>query len=361
MTTDMNIKQVDYHDLVLRFKHGEYVMSHVVQTRLNIRILRLETGDGGIGWGEIIRRGRFDDEAPPREEAILDALAGKPVSSIPVLLAKLRRDSDALRGLAFGLDTAFLDWTARRTGVPLYALLGGRRNDAVPDYYSLSGDNDASSTATTLNDEANGWAVVQIKLGVNGRAADIAMVEAAARCLSAQQLILADFNGALDVETALSMIAEFDDGRIVWEEPCETLDENNEVAARCGKPVMFDQCLADLATISGVAAAGLAHSVAIKPAFLGGLEVARAARDICVEAGMPVRIDGPWCGHIATAANLHLACGAPTGLLIAGCDLRQPLILDEDWGGTRHLPGHRIAPFDEPGHGVNPPPGVIPA
>ena len=67
-----------------------------------------------------------------------------------------------------------------------------------------------------------------------------------------------------------------------------------------------------------------------------------------------MRIDGPWCGHIATAANLHLACGAPANLLIAGCDLRQPLMLDEGWGGTRHFPGHRIAPLDEPGHGVNP-------
>jgi L-alanine-DL-glutamate epimerase-like enolase superfamily enzyme len=338
----------------MRFAQGEYVMSHVVQTQLNIRVLRLETEDGGIGWGEIIRKGRFDDEAPSREDAILDELAGKPVSSIPVVLAALRKDSDALRGLAFGLDTAFLDWAARKAGVPLYSLLGGKVNNAVPGYYSLSGGGDADAVAATLTAEAKGWAVVQIKLGVGNRDADIALVEASIRSLSAQQLILADFNGALDVETALSVIAEFDDGRIVWEEPCCTIDENSEVAARCGKPVMFDQCLTDLAAIVRVALAGLAHSVAVKPAFLGGLEVARVARDICIEAGMPLRIDGPWCGHIATAANLHLACGAPTDLLIAGCDLRQPLILEEDWGGIRHLPGRRLAPFDEPGHGVNP-------
>ena len=28
---------------------------------------------------------------------------------------------------------------------------------------------------------------------------------------------------------------------------------------------------------------------------------------------------------------------------------------DEDWGGTRHLPGHRITPFESPGHGAAPP------
>jgi L-alanine-DL-glutamate epimerase-like enolase superfamily enzyme len=351
----MNITQVSHEDHVLHFAHGEYVMSHVVQTQLNIRVLRLETEDGNIGWGEIIRRGLFDDEAPPIEEKILAALSGKPVSSIPVLLSELRNDSVALRGLAFGLDTAFLDWTARKADVPLYALLGGKVNGAVPDYYSLSGGDDPGAAAVRLKTEAKDWAVVQIKLGVGSRDADIALLEAAAESLSSEQKILADFNGALDAEAALSVIAEFDDERIIWEEPCPSVDENSEVAAGCGKPVMFDQCLTDLATVTSVASAGLAHSVAIKPPFLGGLEVARVARDVCIQAGMPVRIDGPWCGHIATAANLHLACGTPDDLLVAGCDLRQPLALEEDWGGTLHLPGHRIAPFDEPGHGVNPP------
>lgn len=329
-------------------------MSHVIQTQLNVRVLKLVTDDGNIGWGEIIRKGRFDEEAPPREDSVIASLSGLPVTSISTLLPRLREESEALRGLAFALDTAYLDWMARKSGVPLYALLGGKAIDAVPEYYSLSGGDDLSEAVTTLKTEAVGWPVIQIKLGVGSRDDDIAIVKKSLDVLTAEQLILADFNGALDVESALAVIAEFDDNRIVWEEPCNTIDENSEVAARCDKPVMFDQCLTDLAAIMRVVSGGLAHSIAIKPAFLGGLQVARSARDICLEAGIKVRIDGPWCGHIATAANLHLACGAPADKLIAGCDLRQPLILDEDWGGTRHLAGHYIAPSDDPGHGAKP-------
>ena len=91
------------------------------------------------------------------------------------------------------------------------------------------------------------------------------------------------------------------------------------------------------------------------PALLGGLGIAQAARDLCTDCAIAVRIDGLWCGPVATAATLHLAVGAPPGLLIAGCDLREPLVLDEDWGGVLQTPGKCIAPVDSPGHGVIPP------
>ncbi len=349
----MNIKKVTFEDHIFHFTHGEYVMSFVTQTELYVRVLRLETTDGRIGWGEVIRRGKFDQIAPSLEEPILNSLSGESIASVPVLIRKLQQDDEMFKGLAFGLDTAYLDWTARKAELPMYALLGGRVLDSVPEYYSLSGG-DAEQAGLTLKSEATGWKVVQIKLGIGDLQSDIDMVSVALNALTADQLILADFNSALKVDAALSVIAEFDDHRIVWEEPCKTIEENTRVAAQCKKPVMFDQCLSDLPTISKVATEGIAHSVCIKPPFLGGLEVAKTARDLCIEAGMPMRIDGPWCGHIATAANLHLACGVPEALLIAGCDLRQPLILDADWGGTHHQPGHHISPFEEPGHGVMP-------
>lgn len=282
------------------------------------------------------------------------ALVGQRIADLPAIATETRQRDSALRGLALGLETAFLDLAARRAGLPLYALMGGKRAEQVPDYYSLS-CGDPGSLAAKLAAEAAGWPVVQVKLGIGDPAADRERLRAALPALGPDQTLLADFNGAWDVATALSVIAGFDDPRIIWEEPCDSVEANSQVVARSGRPVMFDQCLETLATVARVVAEGRAHSVCIKPGLLGGLEPARAARDLCIEAGMPMRIDGPWCGHIATAACLHLAIGAPAELLIAGCDLRQPLRLDEDWGGTRHLPGHRIAPTEGPGHGAAPP------
>jgi len=59
---------------------------------------------------------------------------------------------------------------------------------------------------------------------------------------------------------------------------------------------------------------------------------------------MRVRIDGPWCGDIASAAILHLAVGVPEDLLISGCDLREPVAMPFNLNGVRHAEGNKIAP-----------------
>jgi len=343
----MTIKQLDYEDFVFQFKGGEYVMSYATQKALHTRVLRLESTQGDSGWGEIVRKPTLDAEKIAEKEIpILNKLIGSTVDDMPEHIEHCRSSGGELRGLAFGLETAYLDLIARRDGKPLYDLLGGKQCDSVPEYYS-------ASCGEMLNRDAQDWQVVQIKLGVANLESDRGYIEASLKMLTENQIILADFNGALSVESALSIISKFDDSRIIWEEPCLSLEDNSEVARRCNQPVMFDQCLKDLETIRQVITDNLAHSLCIKPAFLGGLKPARLARDRCIAANKPMRIDGPWCGHIATAAALHLAVGVPPNLIIAGCDLRQPLILEHDWGGTQHLPNHHITVFDSPGHGVS--------
>jgi L-alanine-DL-glutamate epimerase-like enolase superfamily enzyme len=351
----MLIKRLHSQDHYFQFKNGEYVMSYVTQKSLNIRVLTLESDIGEFGWGEIVRKPNIDPvQVEDKETSLLIKLQGQPISKLLSFTEHLRLTDYKLRGLAFGLETAYYDLIARRENKPLYEILGGMKSNSVPEYYSAS-HGDIASVTDELTNHSKGWKVVQIKLGVDSTEEDIEQVSAALNVLTRDQILLADFNGALDVGTALSVISNFEDSRIIWEEPCLSLDENSTVAARSKKPVMFDQCLDSWETFKTVTEQKLAHSVCIKPALLGGLDPARRARDICIDAKMPMRIDGPWCGHIATASCLHLAVGTPSDLLIAGCDLRQPLELNSDWGGTVHLAEHFIKPDNKPGHNAQPP------
>ena len=344
--------KIDFEDYAFPFAHGEYVMSYATQTEVRVRVIRLDDGDGPPGWGEVVRRPGSDAHAlEGAEQACIEALDGRDSGALVEWLRVRPSGAEELRGLAFALDTARLDLAARRAQAPLYRLLGGRRRDSVAEYCSFSGGGDRIEWLA----EARGWQVVQLKLGIENRGDDRRRLREALAGLGPSQRIMADFNGALDVAEAVSLIAAFDDPRLIWEEPCRSVEANTRVAIDSDRPLMFDQCLADLDTLLRVVEDGIAHSVCIKPAFLGGLAPAREARDRCIEAGMPMRIDGPWCGHVASAAILHLAVGVPGPLLIAGCDLRQPLRIDDDWGGIRHLPGKRIAPGDGPGHGAVPP------
>ena len=138
----------------------------------------------------------------------------------------------------------------------------------------------------------------------------------------------------------------------MWEEPCNSYDENAEVAQKVIQPIMLDQCIANPALAKKAVIDGLVAAVCIKPAFLGGLMAAREIRDLCADNQTKMRIDGPWCGDIATAAILHLAIGAPSNLLIAGCDLREPLVLKPCLQGVTAVGTTRIAPPTGLGLGV---------
>lgn len=348
----MKIRSFTHHDLNLAFADGKYVMSHVVQENLPVRILTLTAEDGTVGTGEVIRKADVDvPKAEEKEIELLSHLAGKSIADLPALVGHLARTDKSLRGLAFAMETAYLDWVGRWANQPLYALLGGRKSEKVPNYYSVS----AGSRDHVLGDvqtRGTGAPVVQIKLGVGDLADDIAVTRTVFESLEENQILLADFNGALSVSDACEALSSFNHPRLYWEEPCLHFDENTEATRRTGAQVMFDQCVDRPVLFSRACAEGVAAAVAIKPAFLGGISCAAAARDLCVDAGMKVRVDGPWCGHIAAAAAVHLACGTDPDMLIASCDLRQPLKLAEDWGGIVHVPGRYLSVTDAPGHGV---------
>ncbi len=88
--------------------------------------------------------------------------------------------------------------------------------------------------------------------------------------------------------------------------------------------MMIDSSLWGLDMISRAIADGV-QVVCIKPVKFGSLGAARAARDMCVAAGMRIRIDGPWSGQHYAHAALSLAIGAPADQMIGSIDLAEPL------------------------------------
>jgi L-alanine-DL-glutamate epimerase-like enolase superfamily enzyme len=177
-------------------------------------------------------------------------------------------------------------------------------------------------------------AVIQLKLGVGTPDDDVDHVATALNSMTEWQTLLADANGGWGVEQACNIISLFDDKRVIWEEPCATYEDIAEVAARTGRPVMADQCVGHLPVAMKAISEGIVSSICTKPPLLGGLTIGRHVMDACVSSGMQMRIDGPFCGDIASAANLHLAVCAPPELLIAGCDLREPLAINSDLQGV---------------------------
>ena len=358
----MKIEKIAVWGIQMPFREGPYAMSHVTQEVVYGRVLQVHTVDGQTGLGEVV----FAPTLPvdERQQLIADeplylsSLAGKEVDALIQLAQELCGRGRSWPGIAFGLETAGYDLLGKAAGLPVSDLLGGRLGEGVDDYFSIS-EPTIEKIRKRLAIAGSERKVIQLKLGIGSPGDDAEQVSAALSNMADWQILLADANGGWSVDTACEIISSFNDPRIVWEEACSTYDENTEVARRTGQPVMVDQCVKEASLARKAVDDQLVSSLCIKPAFLGGLTVARKIRDYCVSNDMKMRIDGPWCGDIATAAILHLALGAPPDLLIAGCDLREPLVQEQDLKGVIRFDGCRIGPPSGPGLGITLPENVM--
>nr|WIE89109.1 mandelate racemase/muconate lactonizing enzyme family protein [Mesorhizobium sp. WSM4875] len=350
--------------------HQPFKMYNYTQTHLRDLIVRIESDDGYCGYGEVIsfNSTRRDVE---RDHLMVDRLIGLHVAELPALLRAMHRETPPYSFYdgsdpfvwqwIFALETAYHDLLARRAGVPLSTLLGGRMVFDAPDFMTIAGDEDVTALTAHLGQDAPDRRVIQMKCGGMSESLDEERIDAALSKMGKDQIFLADFNGALSVGEARAMIARFSDKRLIWEEPCESFEDNRTLAELTGAPILMDQC-GTLANMSKACATGCFVGYTIKPVFMGSLTNARAARDMAIASGLKVRIDGAWCGGVAVAAILQLAVGTPEHLLLAANDLREFLILppDEDivlekrGGISKQGKSARIAPLPGPGLGFVP-------
>ncbi|WP_338549102.1 mandelate racemase/muconate lactonizing enzyme family protein [Roseovarius phycicola] len=324
------------------FTGGGYAMSFVIQNTLYDQLVRITLEDGSQGVGENVRWPAVPmEEAEAAEAEMIEALKGRPLADLAGLIQTWCAQGRPWRGLCFALDTAYHHLISQKLGVPLVSLLGGPTEGDAQTYLSLSSEA-PDDMAEVVRSKGAAFAVIQAKLGIGEVSDDIDRVRAVLNVMTPDQLLLADFNGALSVEQALTHLGELDDPRLIWEEPCNTYDENLELARKLAAPLMFDQSMIDLETYVRAVEDRAAHSVVIKPALLGSLSASRTARDMCATASIKMRIDGPWCGQIGAWAALSVAAGSQPGRVLASIDLTEPIETPSDLI-VRNWP-NRIAP-----------------
>ena len=330
MTIASKLLNADLTPYSLKFKDGKTYQSAVtVMNSVDHRLLHLTLEGGQTAIGEVARYPLYNSvETEDLEDAALLELNSAHFDRIPDIVDDWRQRTPALRGMAFALDCAWYQLNAQHQGLAVSTLLGGPQFGEVPEILSLS----AASPEDLIKQISTGGRsrqVIQIKLGVRDLADEIETVEQLLPIMKDDQLLLADFNGALSQATALEVLPRFTDPKLLWEEPCQTLDDNITIPQAMNGHMMLDTCLTDLKAYEKAVAGGI-KAIVIKPALMGGLTVARTARDLCISAGMKIRVDGPWSGQIAACAALSLAIAVPEDLIIGSINLTQALETKSD-------------------------------
>ena len=194
--------------------------------------VRAESADGAVGWGEIWcnfpacgaehRARLLDTVVAPlllNHDFADPAQAYAHATRKTEVLAMQSGEPGPIAQVISGVDLALWDLCARRAGLPLFRLLGGRQA-RVPVY--ASGINPEGALAVVQRKHAQGYRAFKLKIGFDD-AQDIANLAALRDWLGPEATLMADVNQAWDLPHALAMQPQLGAYGLAWlEEPLRT-------------------------------------------------------------------------------------------------------------------------------------------
>jgi glucarate dehydratase len=199
------------------YEHRE-VSSQVERDGVTSGVIRLETDDGLVGWGEACSGADM--------ESVLDSVR----SLAPFILGQDPWRAEALKRDAWhrglwqfreptgnfawaGLDMAMADLCGQAAGVPVHGLLGGPMRESVDYFWYLSGDDlDALVSSATLG-RSRGYGTFYVKVGRNRRD-DLERVFAVRSAIGEQCRLRIDANGAWSFAEARDVLAAMGDAHL---------------------------------------------------------------------------------------------------------------------------------------------------
>ena len=351
----MRIVAVKGYAIRFPFLGGGFTTSYGRRAGLANLLLALETDASMTGYGEVCQtsgatRPPLDDEVVADIAQRCERLVGAEALEIAGTIGLLGAGAGA--NLRCGVETALWDLMGKAAGEPLARLLGGRRSGAMPVYVSIGSDEPAAMARAAAVARRRGVVRFQVKIAGASRG-DVERMAAVASELRPGESALVDANGAMTVAEALELAAATEGLDVLFEEPCRSYAENLEFARAAGRPVVLDQCMTSLPLYARAVAAGAFAGVCVKPTVLGGIAAARTARDLCIAAELPLKMDDSWAADAGSMAALHLAAGVPAELLQSTVDMRGYFEGAMFAGGAVTRDGATEV-GDEPGLGLTP-------
>ncbi|TMJ03987.1 MAG: hypothetical protein E6G97_07925 [Alphaproteobacteria bacterium] len=331
------IRRVEAIPIALPLKSPMKMAGITITTAENL-LVRIETADGQVGWGE----------APSAPTMTGDTLGGL-VAAVrdhlaPLLIGKdastdhrplLQRSLVGNSGAHSAIEMALLDLSGRAAGKRLIDLVDRPKRQRVAPMWLLGNATTEQDIAEAQVKRAEGFNFFKLKIGVKPVADEIAAAHAIRRALP-DATLCADANCGLTLEAARRYAERTRDARLAFIEqplPAGDLAGLKALARGIKTPIGMDESIHSLADIEAVKRAG-AKGLSLKLIKLGGLREAIAAGRLCKRLGLKINVAAKIAeSSIGTAAAVHLACAVPnvdwgvslTNFYLAEDVVRRPL------------------------------------
>ncbi|MEM7268359.1 MAG: enolase C-terminal domain-like protein [Pseudomonadota bacterium] len=326
-------------------------------------VIRIDADNGLSGWGEVCPiphyLAAYAGGVAPAVEEMAPALLGHELTGPEAVTDQLEAHLPGHLYARSMVDIALWDLFGKAHDAPLHALLGGRRQETLPLYHSITCVDPDEMARMAKVAYQQGMRQFQAKLGVDADwQADAERLIKVREAVGSGPIVYGDWNCGstrLQATRVGRAVAHLD---IMLEQPCATIEDCAAVRASCGLPMKQDETAWDTASLLKAHEMDAMDAVALKLSKFGGLTALRRARDLCLHLGPQMCIECTWGSDIVTAAGLHLAAATPPARLLNTCDLSHYVHPRIDPNAPSRHEG-RIAPPDGPGLGVTPDPDVI--
>jgi muconate cycloisomerase len=317
-------------------------LSFTTLTSMSFVIVRVESADGAVGWGEAATIGgaAWNEESP---ESILHAIESylapcvlnQPIQAITAMVRAMEIRCKGNYFAKSAVEQALIDAYARELGVYAGALLGGATAIPLPVAWTLaSGDTQRDIAEAERVLERKEHRVFKIKIGANTPASDLAHVGAIARALSGRhEAIIVDVNQAWDLNTALEFTPRLAHAGVnIIEQPTKRANEGGLALltqllhGKC--LVMADESICSPQDAIELVKQKAGHIFSLKIAKHGGL---LRTKEVCAIASA-AEID--WYGgtmletSLGSAASLCVFSALPASR--HGCELFGPKLIVDD-------------------------------
>ncbi len=337
------VVEVELHRVVLALRQP-HASAGGIEAERDIVLVRVVLEDGTEGWGECptLSLPTYSSEHAAgawlvlRDELVPAVLAGRPASVVGHPMAKA------------AVADALLDARLRTRGRSLAAHLGvTARRVSTTTVVARVG-----SVAEVLEVVAGAPGGVKVKIEPGFDLEPLAAV----RACWPERWLAADANGSFAADQIDRLTAVDALGLAYLEQPCPGLAGAAVAARALSTPVCVDEAADSLDAVRAAVDLEAMAVLNVKPARLGGVEVAAAAVALAAEAGIDAFVGGMLETGVGRRAALAVAglagCTLPTDLgpsaRYFSADLTDPV--EEGTDASLAIPtGPGIGPAPDPG------------
>ncbi len=355
----MKITEITVYQINLPLEHPYWLSGGRLKFEtLDATLVKLDTDRGIVGWGEGTPWGHtYVPAHGPGIRAGIETMAPFILGLDPRRVLDVERAMDlALPGHLYAkspIDMACWDIAGQAAGLPIADLMGGGSRTPKPIASSV-GAKTVEETRTVMDRyRARGYVAHSVKIG-GDVTRDIARIRDVETHRRENEIILYDVNRGWTRQEALRVMRATEDLHVMFEQPCETLDDIAAIRLLHSAPVSVDESLVTLQDGARIARDGLAEVFGIKLNRVGGLTKAARLRDIALAHGIDIFVMATGGSVLADTEALHLAATIPDQNIKAVWACQDMITVDIAGGrGPRNVDGHLHLP-ESAGLGVHP-------